>query len=162
MEGVVDALGMEPFVTGRQPHSRTADITEVPMDATPLPPGVTADLTHEQGGLRSHLASGPEWTLVALRRRAGAATVRVCATSGDLADEVLAAAVGSARTGELSAPAGKLARRDAPGSGWGLRSGRFRGFRRSVALFQCPERRFRDTRTRRSTQNDFAPGGRRS
>lgn len=102
MEGVVNSLAMEPFITGRQPHSRAADITEVPLEATLLPPGVTADLTHEQGGLRSHLAYGSGWTLVALRRRAGAATVRVCATSGDLAEEVLAAAVGTARTGPLA------------------------------------------------------------
>ncbi|MER7860225.1 DUF5925 domain-containing protein [Amycolatopsis japonica] len=109
MEGVLNALAMEPFITGAKPHSRAAEITEVSPDATLLPPGATPDLTYELDGKRSHLASGPDWTLVAMRRRAGAATVCVCATSGELAEEVLAAAVGTARTGlpgESAVPVG--------------------------------------------------------
>lgn len=100
IEGVVNALGMAPFITGRQPHSHAEDITEVPATATLLPPGVEADLVHEQDGLRSHLATGAGWTLIALRKRAGAASVRVCATSDDIARRVLAEAVATARTGE--------------------------------------------------------------
>lgn len=108
-EGVLNSLAMEPFINGLQPHSRTAEITEVPPEAALIPPGVTPDLTHELDGLRSHLAYGPEWTLLAMRRRAGAATVSVCATSEDLADEVLAAAVRTARNGvpgESAVPVG--------------------------------------------------------
>jgi hypothetical protein len=100
IDGVVNAIGMEPFINGTQPHSRSAEITEVPADATLLPAGVEPDLTHEHDGLRSHLATGPGWTLVALRRRAGAATVRVCAEDDELARQILARAVATARVGE--------------------------------------------------------------
>lgn len=100
VDGVVNAIGMEPFINGTQPHSRSAEITEVPADATLLPAGVDTDLTHEHDGLRSHLATGPGWTLVALRRRAGAATVRVCAVDAALALQVLTEAVATAREGE--------------------------------------------------------------
>lgn len=100
VDGVVNALGMEPFIDGTQPHSRSAEITEVPTDATLLPAGVDPDLTHEHDGLLSQLATGPGWTLVALRRRAGAAMVRVVAVDADLAQRVLAQAVATAREGE--------------------------------------------------------------
>lgn len=100
VDGVVNAIGMEPFINGTQPHSRSAEITEVPADATLLPAGVEPDLTHEHDGLRSHLATGPGWTLVALRRRAGAATVRVCAEDAELAGQILARTVATARVGE--------------------------------------------------------------
>jgi hypothetical protein len=99
MEGVLNALGMAPFITGAQPHSHAAEITEVSADAPLLPAGVTADLVHEQNGLRSHVATGAGWTLTALRKRAGAATVRVSADTEATARRVLTEAVATASTG---------------------------------------------------------------
>lgn len=100
VDGVISVLGMEPFISGAQPHSRSVEITEVAADAPLLPDGVDADLVHEHDGLRSHVATGPGWTLTVLRRRAGAAIVRACATSAAVAEEILAAAVATARPAE--------------------------------------------------------------
>jgi ATPases of the AAA+ class len=73
----VNALGMETFINGAQPFSRAVDISEIGPDAPLLRPGIEPDLSHVEGGLRSHVATGPGWTLVALRRRAGTAYLRM-------------------------------------------------------------------------------------
>lgn len=93
MEANLNAIAMEPFLRGRQPFSRAAEVTEVPADAPLLPPGVTPALVHEEDGRRSHLVTGPGWTMVALRRRASAAVIRVCAETEQLAEDVLARTV---------------------------------------------------------------------
>lgn len=126
VEGLLASLWMDPFVSGRQPHSCAHDLTEVAAEATLLPPGAEPDLTHDENGRRSHVASGPGWTLIAFRRRAGAATVRVCATSPELArtvaDQAAATAVSGrpARADEL--PVGFWSRR--PCGADGVRSPR--------------------------------------
>jgi hypothetical protein len=97
VEGLINALWMEPFLDGRHPYSRGREITEVGPDATLLPTATATALSHDEDGLRSHLATGPGWTLIALRRRAGAATVRVCAESDELACRILEQAVATAQ-----------------------------------------------------------------
>lgn len=96
VEGVLSALALEPFVTGAQPWSCGVDLHEVGPDARLLPPGVTPAFHHDEKGLRSHLATGPGWTLLAVRLRARSAGVRVCATSEELARTVLEAATADA------------------------------------------------------------------
>lgn len=102
VEGLLSSLWMDPYVSGRQPHSCAVDLTEVAADAALLPPGCVADRTHDESGRRSHVASGPGWTLIALRRRAGAATVRVCATSPELARAIVDEAAATGRAGRPS------------------------------------------------------------
>lgn len=89
LEGVISALALEPFVDGRQPHSCARDVSDVGPNAELLPAGVAPAFTHDESGLRSHLATGPGWTLYVLRRRPGTATLRVCATSPGLARDVV-------------------------------------------------------------------------
>lgn len=89
MEGNLNAIAMEPFLCGRQPFSRAAEVTEVPADAPLLPAGAAPALVHEEDGRRSHLVTGPGWTMVALRRRASAVLIRVCAETEQLAEDVL-------------------------------------------------------------------------
>ena len=103
VDGLLSSLWMDPYVSGRQPHSCAVDLTEVAADATLLPPGTAADHTHDESGRRSHVASGPGWTLIALRRRAGSATVRVCATSPELARAITDQAAATTAAGR---PAG--------------------------------------------------------
>ena len=99
VEGLLASLWLEHFVSGRQPHSFSHDLTEVAAEATLLPPGVEPDHSHDEGGRRSHTASGPGWTLLVTRRRAGAASVRVCATSPELARTIADQAASTARAG---------------------------------------------------------------
>lgn len=101
IEGLLNAIAMEPFLTGAQPFSRAVDLTEVGPDAELTPPGTTPSFTHSENGLRSHVTSGAGWTLCALRRRTGAASLRVCATTDELALDVLELAT---RTAQRSTP----------------------------------------------------------
>lgn len=98
VEGAMSALALEPFVDGRQPWSCATKLHEVPADATLLPPGGTPDLSSDEDGQRSHLASGPGWTLFALRQRGLPVTVRVSAETEAVAREVLELATASARS----------------------------------------------------------------
>lgn len=95
-DGALSTLAFEPFVTGRQPHSAGANLHEVAADAPLAPAGLVPDFTHDENGLRSHLVTGPGWTLFAMQRRGRKAVVRVCAETAALAREVLAAATATA------------------------------------------------------------------
>lgn len=96
VEGALSALALEPFIDGRQPHSCTVEINDIRPDAALLPPGTAATFSHDENGERSHLVSGPGWTLFVIRRRGRAASVRVCAQTVELAREILAQATAGA------------------------------------------------------------------
>ncbi|MFC4950383.1 DUF5925 domain-containing protein [Pseudonocardia sp. GCM10023141] len=99
IEGLLNAIAMEPFLTGEQPFAHSVDLSEVGPDAALSPPGCLPCFTHDSGGLRSHVATGPGWTLVAMRRRAGSASLRVCATTDERARDVLELASRTAQRG---------------------------------------------------------------
>ncbi|MFF5229352.1 DUF5925 domain-containing protein [Dactylosporangium sp. NPDC000521] len=91
---VIDALALTSFVTGTQPHAATKDLNNVRDDATLLPPGVLVLRTTINETERASLAAGDGWTLRAVHwPRNKTATVSVTATSAELGDEIIAAAI---------------------------------------------------------------------
>jgi hypothetical protein len=124
VDGALSLLWFEPYITGDQPHACVHELTEVGAEATLLPPGITPDRTNVEDGRRSHLASGAGWTLVVLGRRSSTATIRVCATSPELAREVADAAAATAvrAVGVDELPVGFWRRK--PCGGDGVRSPR--------------------------------------
>jgi hypothetical protein len=87
---IIDALALEPFVSGRQPWARSADLERVRPEA-PLRPASSRVLrmTTSDDGPTAVLADGAGWTLRAIRWRSGSAQVEVTATSDDLARAIL-------------------------------------------------------------------------
>ncbi|MCW2902149.1 MAG: ATPase central domain protein [Streptosporangiaceae bacterium] len=87
---VIDALALEPFITGAQPYARSARLERVRSDA-PLRPahGQVLRTMSEHDGRRSMLAGGDGWTLRAVRWHGGTAQVEVTAVSEELAKSVL-------------------------------------------------------------------------
>jgi hypothetical protein len=87
---VIDALALEPFITGAQPCARSARLDRVRSDA-PLRPahGRVLRTMNEHDGRRALLVGGEGWTLRAVRWHGGAAHVAVTAVSDELAQSVL-------------------------------------------------------------------------
>lgn len=87
---VLDALALDPFVTGRQPHGRTASLERVRPAASLLPADarVRRDVTLSDGR-RAVFATGAGWTLLAQWSRTTDAELTVTAVSGELAQRVL-------------------------------------------------------------------------
>jgi hypothetical protein len=87
---VIDALALEPFVSGRQPWSRSADLERVRPEAALRPVGSRVlRMTTEDDGPTAVLADGAGWTLRAVRWRSGSARVEVTATTDELARAIL-------------------------------------------------------------------------
>jgi hypothetical protein len=87
---IIDALALEPFVSGRQPWARSADLERVRPEAPLRPAGSRVlRMTTEDDGPTAVLADGEGWTLRAVRWRSGSAQVEVTATSDDLARTIL-------------------------------------------------------------------------
>ncbi|WP_019926915.1 DUF5925 domain-containing protein [Nocardia sp. BMG111209] len=87
---VIDALGLAPYLSGEQPHARTAELYHVKPDAPLCPEGARVLRTSEDSGTRTVLSTGEGWTLRTLRRSGGDAVLNVCAVSEELAREVIA------------------------------------------------------------------------
>jgi hypothetical protein len=87
---VIDALALEPFISGAQPCARSTRLERVRADA-PLRPahGRVLRTMSEHDGRRSLLAGGDGWTLRAIRWNGGTAQVEVTAVSDELAKSVL-------------------------------------------------------------------------
>ncbi|MGH3715234.1 MAG: DUF5925 domain-containing protein [Micromonosporaceae bacterium] len=87
---VLDALALDPFVTGRQPYGRTVSLERVRPTASLLPDGarVQRDVTLGDGR-RAVFATGTGWTLLAQWSRTTDANLTVTAVSGELAQWVL-------------------------------------------------------------------------
>ncbi|MCX4091328.1 DUF5925 domain-containing protein [Nocardia sp. alder85J] len=88
---LIDALGLAPYVSGEQPHARSAELEHVKPDAPLCPEGARILRTSEDSGSRTTLAAGDGWTLRVLRRANGDAVLNVCAVTEALAREVVAA-----------------------------------------------------------------------
>ncbi len=90
---VVDLLGLDAFVSGDQPWSRSVRLQRVKPDAVLLPTGATARRTAIRSERNSHvLASGAGWTLVVRRWADASADLIVTATSPEVGERVLAEA----------------------------------------------------------------------
>jgi hypothetical protein len=67
---IIDALALEPFVSGRQPWARSADLERVRPEAPLRPEGSRVlRMTAEDAGPTAVLADGEGWTLRAVRWR---------------------------------------------------------------------------------------------
>ncbi|MFC5909581.1 DUF5925 domain-containing protein [Streptacidiphilus monticola] len=96
---VVDALALTRFTLGRQPWSRSANVSPVRADATLLPAGARVLRRAQTPSRTVLLAEGDGWTLKASWWRNGGsqnADVTVTAESDALAEKVLAEAVDGA------------------------------------------------------------------
>lgn len=92
MTEVVDALALEPFITGEQPYVRESRVPRVKAGALLLPPDVTpARVVRLDAGNRA-LATGEGWTLVGVVYDDRSGYLTVSATTPALADEIVAAA----------------------------------------------------------------------
>ncbi len=89
---MIDALALAPFVTGREPWSRSTNLARVRPDALLMPSGGTVVRSSDSDGAFARLVVGEGWTLRSVRWRSGSASVTVCATSDELAERVLAEA----------------------------------------------------------------------
>ena len=90
--GVVDALAMAPFASGRQPWSRATRLHRVRPEATLVPQGGTVARVAVSDGQRSTLVRGHGWTLLSVRWRDRTADVSVTATHEELGQTVFARA----------------------------------------------------------------------
>ncbi|GAA3222201.1 hypothetical protein GCM10010468_47860 [Actinocorallia longicatena] len=88
---VIDALALYPFVSGEQPHARSARLERVRSEA-PLRPLDARVLRTcwEDGETEALLACGEGYTVRVVRWKDGSAQVGVTATSAELAVSVLA------------------------------------------------------------------------
>lgn len=94
---VIDALALAPFVTGREPWSRSKSISRVRPDASLMPASGTVVRCADTGSSFARLVAGDGWTLRSVRwRNSGSASVSVSAISDDLAERVLAEATDGA------------------------------------------------------------------
>ncbi len=89
---MIDALALAPFVTGREPWARSANLSRVRPDALLMPSGGTVVRSSDTDGSNAALVVGEGWTLRSVRWRSGSASVSVCAVSDELAERVLAEA----------------------------------------------------------------------
>jgi Domain of unknown function (DUF5925)/ATPase family associated with various cellular activities (AAA) len=100
---VIDALALDPFVSGDQPWARSVRIERVRPDATLLPPGVEAHRGARAPFRKVQLARGTGWTLKTSRWSDRTAMLTVTATSDDLARQVIQDATAEATEPEPAA-----------------------------------------------------------
>jgi hypothetical protein len=93
---MIDALALAPFVTGREPYARTAEISRVRADAALMPADGRVVRASTQKNSFARLVVGDGWTLRCVRWNTGGAYVSVCAVSDALAEKVLAEATADA------------------------------------------------------------------
>ncbi|MET9345756.1 DUF5925 domain-containing protein [Streptomyces termitum] len=93
---VLDALVLDRFTTGEQPHSHSTTLDRARPDATLLPPGARVLRGAEEDDRSSVLAEGDGWTILSTRWK-HRADVLVTATDPELARRVLDQAVENAR-----------------------------------------------------------------
>lgn len=96
MLDVVDALAIGPFAGGEQPWSRAKNIDRIRADATLLPAGGRLIRRAQQNQQVNELAAGDGWTLHSIRWDDRSARVTVTATSDELAESILLAAIDGA------------------------------------------------------------------
>ncbi len=90
---VIELLALSPFLSGAEPVARSRSLVRVRPDATLVPPGIEPARDAAESHRRGVVATGPGWTLVAVRwTESRTAHVVVTAATVDLADDVLAAA----------------------------------------------------------------------
>ena len=91
---VVDLLALDAFVTGREPHGRTSYLENVRADAPLTTEGARVIREALEEDSLGRLSVGEGWTLHVTRwKQSRRARVTVTATSAELAESVLAAAV---------------------------------------------------------------------
>jgi hypothetical protein len=90
---IVDALALGSFVTGEQPHARSARIERVRENAPKLPSGATQLRAAIEDAREARLARGDGWTLRVVRWQTGGGEITVTATSDELARSVAERAV---------------------------------------------------------------------
>ncbi|BBH63809.1 hypothetical protein ACTI_04940 [Actinoplanes sp. OR16] len=94
---VVDLMALDPFVSGREPYGRTTHLDNVRPEADlSLPDGsVLRDAVEEDG--HNRITVGDGWTLHVMRwKQSRRARVTVTATSSELAEKLINAAVENA------------------------------------------------------------------
>ncbi|WP_245679690.1 DUF5925 domain-containing protein [Actinomadura hibisca] len=89
----LDMIALDAFVSGEYPHARRAEIEQLKSGVELLPSAPHELWTAEAIIGRSHMARGDGWILTAVRRRDRSAAVRVIATSGELAEAIVAEVV---------------------------------------------------------------------
>ncbi|GAA0937224.1 hypothetical protein GCM10009550_03790 [Actinocorallia libanotica] len=90
---VIDALALQPFITGEQPFSRAMRLERVRAQALLRPEGATVLRVVEEENGETLLAAGDGYTLRANRWRGRSARVEVTAVSAELAGSMLEEAV---------------------------------------------------------------------
>lgn len=93
----LDLLFIEQYISDEHPYALSKFLQRVRPDAPLLPPCVEPAQVAVSDGTRSVLASGPGWTLCAVRWMNGNARVSVVASSERLAREVFEAATQDAQ-----------------------------------------------------------------
>lgn len=86
---IIDALGLERFASGEQPHAISADLEHVKPDAPLCPEDARVLRTSDEDGLRTTLCVGEGWTLRVVRRTNGSAALNVSAITEELARQVI-------------------------------------------------------------------------
>ncbi|MGH9075546.1 MAG: DUF5925 domain-containing protein [Acidimicrobiales bacterium] len=88
---VLDALALGPFVAGRHPVAKTAQLNRVSADTTLVPVGASTSRTAIGRWRTVVLAEGDCWTLKAERHRDQSATITVSGSSLEVVEGVLTA-----------------------------------------------------------------------
>ena len=86
---VIDALALQPFLSGDQPFARSVVIHRVRREATLLPAGVVPIRSAIEPTHRTLLAEGDGWTLRVHRWGRDGARISVTADRDELAREIL-------------------------------------------------------------------------
>ena len=93
---VIDALALQPFLSGDQPFARSVVIHRVRREATLLPAGVVPIRSAIEPTHRTLLAEGNGWTLRVHRWGRDGARISVTADRDELAREILEEATAGA------------------------------------------------------------------
>ncbi|RMI32402.1 DUF5925 domain-containing protein [Nocardia stercoris] len=86
---IIDAIGLAPFINGDQPHARGVELEHVKPEAPLCPEGARILRTDDDDGTKTVLAVGDGWTLRVVRRANGTAQLNVCATTAELAAQII-------------------------------------------------------------------------
>ena len=86
---VIDALALQPFITGAQPWSRSIVLHRLRPGASLIPDGATPVRSADDDGLRAVLAHGEGWTLRVHQWEPRSAQLTATAVSDELAAWVL-------------------------------------------------------------------------
>jgi uncharacterized protein DUF5925/ATPase family protein associated with various cellular activities (AAA) len=95
---MIDAMALAAFVTGREPWSRSKNLSRVHTDSDLMPRTGQLRRAATSGSTTAKLVSGDGWTLRSVHWGDGNAEVSVSATSDDLAKRILDEATAGAVT----------------------------------------------------------------